>query len=153
MHLQGPLLWAEPRDTLLCVNSAATNADDEVPEGMVHCHYFSSWQANEAELSWAHKARAAEAKGASAVVFITEHKDSVVPEVVPKTLTEDPEMQVGIPVAFVARGRGGDDLIEATQQQQHTTLVFDQLRHFAAVEADELRSDSDTRRMLQPTDP
>lgn len=144
LYLQGFLLWAEPRDVVVGANFSTSVDEGDVSEGRIHCHYFSSWQANESELSWADKAQTAEGKGASAVVFITESKDPVVPEVVPKTLTETPEMQVGIPVVFVARGVGGDLLMEATQQQEHATLDFDQLRHFAAVTADEFASAGDT---------
>ena len=131
-------MWAESRDTLGSVEPTVTPVDQDAPEGMVHCYYFASWKAVEPELTWTHKARDAEAKGASAVVFITESAENSVPDVVPKTLTEDPDLQVDIPVVFVARGEGGEVLLEATQQGRHATLIFDQLRHFGAVTADEV---------------
>jgi hypothetical protein len=135
---EGPVLWAEPRETLASGESKATALDQAAPKGMVYCYYFTSWKAVEPELSWTHKARDAETKGASAVVFITESAENTVPDVVPKTLTENPELQVDIPVVFVARGEGGEVLFEATQQRRHATLIFDQLRNFSAVTADEL---------------
>ena len=130
---QGKLHWSEPSSGIIrALTSAKTTAmEAEMTAGKIHCHYFTSWQhASESELSWASKAKAAEEKGAAAIIFMTATKQLVVPEVVGKKLAEDQSLQVQIPVVFVARGAGGDLILEAALTSQAVAINFDPLQAF-----------------------
>jgi len=63
----------------------------------------------------------------------THIRASAVPEVVGKQLSENPTMQVDIPVAFLARGTGSDQLIQATSLGEVAELNYETLKHFASL--------------------
>ena len=67
--------------------------------------------------------------------FVRTHiRASAVPEVVGKQLSENPTMQVGIPVAFLARGPGSDQLIQATSLGEVAELNYEAIKHFPSLE-------------------
>ena len=69
---------------------------------------------------------------------------SAVPEVVSKHLSENPSMQLDIPVAFLARGPGSEELLEAASRGQAAELKYETLMHFAALDANSLDSPPDS---------
>jgi hypothetical protein len=77
-------------------------------------------------------------------IFKTDMSASTVPEVVGKQMSENPSMQVDIPVAFLARGPGSDELIEATSKGQFAELKYEALKHFASLDPDATESSPDS---------